>query len=97
MIEKTIDFIRIILLIGLVFFVWEQNKQINQLETRIISINQHIIDIGTFVEGHEIGHRDKLPCEGCMTPMFEEEVGSIILELMETLINRIDEDTATQD
>ena len=97
MIEKTIDFIRIILLIGLVFFVWEQNKQINQLETRIISINQHITDIGTFVEGHELDHENPEQCEDCVTPMFEEEVGSIILELMETLINRIDEDTATQD
>lgn len=99
MIEKTIDFIRIILLIGLVFFVWEQNKTIGQLETRIVSINEHITDIGTFVEGHEIGHVDDKICDGCVMPMagHHEEVGVLILELMETLINKIDEDTATQD
>ena len=100
MIEKTIDFIRIILLLGLVFFVWNQNKTIGQLETRIISLNEHVTDIGRFVEGHEIGHvdNDKL-CDGCVRPMskHEEEVGDIMLELMGKLIDKIDEDTATQD
>ena len=36
MIEKTIDFIRIILLLGLVYFVWAQGQTIQQLEERII-------------------------------------------------------------
>ena len=97
MIEKTIDFIRIILLLGLVFFVWEQNKTIGQLETRIISINEHITDIGIFVEGHEIGHVDDKICEGCVTPLFEEEVGDMLLGVMGKLIDRLDEDTTTQD
>ncbi len=89
--EKIIDFIRIILLIGLVFFVFQQNKTINQLETRIVSLNNHITDIGEFVEGHEIGHADK-PCDGCVSPMFNDEAGDLILDLMEALISKIDED-----
>ncbi len=90
--EKVLDFIRIILLVGLVFFVFQQNKTIGQLETRIISLNNHIADIGEFVEGHEISHADDKPCEGCMTPMFEEEVGVILLDLIGTLITKIEED-----
>ena len=90
--EKIIDFIRIILLIGLVFFVFQQNKTINQLETRIVSLNNHITDIGEFVEGHEIGHADDKPCDGCATPMMNDEAGDLILELMEALISKIDED-----
>ena len=90
--EKIIDFIRIILLIGLVFFVFQQNKTINQLETRIVSLNNHITDIGEFVEGHEIGHADDKPCDGCVAPMFNDEAGDLILELMEALISKIDED-----
>jgi len=98
MIEKTIDFIRIILLLGLVFFVWDQNKTIGQLETRIISLNEHVTDIGRFVEGHEIGHvdNDKL-CDGCVKPMFEEEVGDLVLGVMGKLLDKLDEDTTTQD
>ena len=80
--EKIIDFIRIILLIGLVFFVFQQNKTINQLETRIVSLNNHITDIGEFVEGHEIGHADDKPCDGCVAPMFNDEAGDLILDLM---------------
>tara|TARA_B100001769_G_C21688966_1_gene381001 strand:- start:168 stop:449 length:282 start_codon:yes stop_codon:yes gene_type:complete len=90
--EKIIDFIRIILLIGLVFFVFQQNKTINQLETRIVSLNNHITEIGEFVEGHEIGHADDKPCDGCVAPMFNEEAGDLILDLMEALISKIDED-----
>jgi len=90
--EKIIDFIRIILLIGLVFFVFQQNKTINQLETRIVSLNNHITDIGEFVEGHEIGHPDDKPCDGCVAPMFNDEAGDLILDLMEALISKIDED-----
>jgi|TARA_R100000027_G_C2206338_1_gene81573 hypothetical protein len=90
--EKIIDFIRIILLIGLVFFVFQQNKTINQLETRIVSLNNHITDIGEFVEGHEIGHADDKPCDGCVAPMFNDEAGDLILDLMEALISKIDED-----
>ena len=89
--EKGLDIIRIVLLVGLVFFVFQQNKTIGQLETRLISLNNHIADIGEFVEGHEISHADKKPCEGCMKPMFEEEVGSIILELMANLITKLEE------
>ena len=90
--EKIIDFIRIILLIGLVFFVFQQNKTINQLVTRIVSLNNHITDIGEFVEGHEIGHADDKPCDGCVAPMFNDEAGDLILDLMEALISKIDED-----
>ena len=90
--EKIIDFIRIILLIGLVFFVFQQNKTINQLETRIVSLNNHITEIGEFVEGHEIGHADDKPCDGCVAPMFNDEAGDLILDLMEALISKIDED-----
>ena len=90
--EKIIDFIRIILLIGLVFFVFQQNKTINQLETRIVSLNNHITDIGEFVEGHEIGHADDKPCDGCVAPMFNDAAGDLILDLMEALISKIDED-----
>ena len=90
--EKIIDFIRIILLIGLVFFVFQQNKTINQLETRIVSLNNHITDIGEFVEGHEIGHPDDKPCDGCATPMMNDEVGDLVLDLMEALITKIEEE-----
>ena len=90
--EKIIDFIRIILLIGLVFFVFQQNKTINQLETRIVSLNNHITDIGEFVEGHEIGHPDDKPCDGCATPMMNDEVGNLVLDLMEALITKIEEE-----
>ena len=90
--EKIIDFIRIILLIGLVFFVFQQNKTINQLETRIVSLNNHITDIGEFVEGHEIGHPDDKPCDGCATPMMNDEVGDLMLDLMEALITKIEEE-----
>ena len=83
--EKIIDFIRIILLIGLVFFVFQQNKTINQLETRIVSLNNHITDIGEFLEGHEIAHEN-------VTPIMNDEVGDLVLDLMEALINKIDED-----
>ena len=89
---QTIDFVRIVILFGLLFFVIEQSQKISQLETRIISLNNHITDIGEFVEGHEIGHADDKPCDGCVAPMFNDEAGDLILDLMEALISKIDED-----
>ena len=50
------------------------------------------------MEGHEIGHvdNDKL-CDGCVRPMFEDEVGDLVLGVMGKLLDKLDEDTATQD
>jgi hypothetical protein len=89
---QTIDFVRIVILFGLLFFVIEQSQKISQLETRIISLNNHITDIGEFVEGHEIGHPDDKPCDGCATPMMNDEVGDLMLDLMEALITKIEEE-----
>ena len=82
---QTIDFVRIVILFGLLFFVIEQSQKISQLETRIISLNNHITDIGEFVEGHEIGHLDD-------KPMMNDEVGNLVLDLMEALITKIEEE-----
>ena len=82
---QTIDFVRIVILFGLLFFVIEQSQKISQLETRIISLNNHITDIGEFVEGHEIGHLDD-------KPMMNDEVGDLVLDLMEALITKIEEE-----
>ena len=85
--EKIIDFIRIVLLVGLVLLVFDQNRTINQLETRIVSLNNHVIDLND-----NIDDQNTFITQEHGATLVEEEMGELILQLMSTLINKIDED-----
>ena len=85
MIEKTIDFIRIILLLGLVYFVWAQGQTIKQLEERIIVLQDqtdvltdNIVNDDGYMERAEAVERTEMLLHDFIASALEQMMGEVI-------------------
>ena len=85
MIEKTIDFIRIILLLGLVYFVWAQGQTIQQLEERIIVLQDqtdvltdNIVNDDGYMQRAEAVERTEMLLHDFIASALEQMMGEVI-------------------
>jgi len=85
MIEKTIDFIRIILLLGLVYFVWAQGQTIKQLEERIIVLQDqtdvltdNIVNDDGYMQRAEAVERTEMLLHDFIASALEQMMGEVI-------------------
>ncbi len=85
MIEKTIDFIRIILLLGLVYFVWAQGQTIKQLEERIIVLQDqtdvltdNIVSDDGYMQRAEAVERTEMLLHDFIASALEQMMGEVI-------------------
>ncbi len=94
MIEKTIDFIKIILLLGLVYFVWAQGQTIKQLEERIIVLqDQTDVLTDNIVSNDEYMERAGMDQIEEHTEML---IHNFIASALEQMMGEVIEDTNTQ-
>ena len=87
MIEKTIDFIRIILLLGLVYFVWAQGQTIQQLEERIIVLQDqtdvltdNIVNDDGYMQRAEAVERTEMLLHDFIASALEQMMGEVIAD-----------------
>ena len=87
MIEKTRDFIRIILLLGLVYFVWAQGQTIQQLEERIIVLQDqtdvltdNIVNDDGYMQRAEAVERTEMLLHDFIASALEQMMGEVIAD-----------------
>ena len=95
MIEKTIDFIRIILLLGLVYFVWAQGQTIKQLEERIIVL-QDQTDVLTDNIVSNDGYMERAVGLEQIEEHTEMLIHNFIASALEQMMGEVIEDNNTQ-
>ena len=86
--ERTLDAVRLILIIGLVSMVYFQGKTISKLETRIISLNNNVVALDGNINDQNTFITENI---GANT-VINEEVGAIMLEFLELILHKVEND-----
>ena len=86
--ERILDAVRLILIIGLVSMVYFQGKTINKLETRIISLNHNVVALDNNIDDQNTFITQNV---GANTAV-NEEIGAIMLEFLELILSKVEDD-----
>jgi len=86
--ERILDAVRLILIIGLVSMVYFQGKTINKLETRIISLNHNVVALDNNIDDQNTFITENV---GANT-IVNEEIGAIMLEFLELILSKVEDD-----
>jgi hypothetical protein len=86
--ERILDAVRLILIIGLVSMVYFQGKTINKLETRIISLNNNVVALDNNIDDQNTFITQNV---GANTAV-NEEIGAIMLEFLELILSKVEDD-----
>jgi hypothetical protein len=86
--ERILDAVRLILIIGLVSMVYFQGKTINKLETRIISLNNNVVALDNNIDDQNTFITENV---GANT-IVNEEIGAIMLEFLELILSKVEDD-----
>jgi len=93
--ERILDAVRLILIIGLVSMVYFQGQTINKLETRIISLNNNMATLNDSIEflDDNIDDQNTFITQnvGANTAV-NEEIGAIMLEFFELILSKVEDD-----
>ena len=85
--ERILDAVRLLLIIGLVSMVYFQGKTISKLETRIISLNNNVVALGD-----NIDDQNTFITENAGANDVNEEVGAMMLEFLELILHKVEND-----
>ena len=85
--ERILDAVRLILIIGLVSMVYFQGKTISKLETRIISLNNNVVALGD-----NIDDQNTFITENAGANDVNEEMGAIMMEVLELILSKVEND-----
>ena len=85
--ERILDAVRLLLIIGLVSMVYFQGKTISKLETRIISLNNNVVALGD-----NIDDQNTFITENAGANDVNEEMGAIMMEVLELILSKVEND-----
>ena len=85
--ERILDAVRLLLIIGLVSMVYFQGKTISKLETRIISLNNNVVAL----DGN-INDQNTFITENAGANDVNEEMGAIMMEVLELILSKVEND-----
>ena len=86
--ERILDAVRLILIIGLVSMVYFQGKTISKLETRIISLNNNVVALNDNIDDQNTFITQNV---GANTAV-NEEIGTAMLRVLELILSKVEDD-----